>query len=63
MRSPRTATKGSPHSPQLEKAHASNEDPKAAINQSINQSIKQKNTSKQTDKIKSVRLWLLIVPP
>ena len=36
MRSPRTATKSSPHSLQLEKAHAQQQRPDAAKNKYIN---------------------------
>ena len=36
MRSPRTATKSSPRSPQLEKAHMQQEDPDAVKNKLIN---------------------------
>ena len=35
MRNPRTATKSSPHSPQVEKACAQQRKPKAAINKEI----------------------------
>ena len=39
MRSLHTATKSSPHSPQLEKAHAQQQGPNAAINLKINNKI------------------------
>ena len=50
MRSPRTATKSSPHSPQLEKAHAQQQRPNVAKNKFIGKKKDfQKNKISGTD--------------
>ena len=49
MRSPHTATKSSPHSPQLEKAAHSNEDPAKP------KTIKKKERKRRREKKKKVR--------